>query len=81
MSFARLTDDCDVYIFDHVDADTGLVCWNCCLASGRAQHVAFGRDGHAGLLSHIAEHRAAGDRVPEYVDEELRIDAVTGDRG
>lgn len=71
MSFVRFgTDGSAVYIYD--DTVEGLTCCGCILTD---PWPAFGDDGHAAMLAHIAEHRAAGHRVPAWVDDALRADA------
>lgn len=77
MSYVRLgVDGSQVYIFEHV---AGYVECCFCAFSGSG-----GDDFHTTvldeMLAHVAEHRAAGHTVPEWVDRELSEDwPVYGD--
>lgn len=74
MSFVRFgTDGSQVYIYD--DVYQGLRCCGCALHPDPWGSFAFGDDGHAELLAHLAEHRSAGHVVPDWVDDEIRADA------
>jgi hypothetical protein len=82
MSYCRFI-EADAYIYD--DVYYGLYCCACSLMPLRKADMSiFGDDGDwfinegfaAGydydkMLAHIAEHRAAGDYIPEDVDERL----------
>jgi len=58
----------DAYIFHSVEGH-----WECCgcwlKKFGEWRHCASTKEE---MLVHIAEHRAAGHFIPEFVDEELR---------
>lgn len=76
MSFVRLgQDSSQVYIFDHVDGY--VVCCFCAFTPWDADAERIARpDFHTtdldAMLAHIAEHRAAGHVVPDWVDQRLR---------
>jgi len=80
MSYCRFI-EADAYIYD--DVDYRLYCCACSLMPTRTKYNTFlekditmhesfiaGRD-YNKMLAHIAEHRAAGDYIPERVDERL----------
>jgi hypothetical protein len=70
VSFVRFgVDGSNVYLFDH--ADYGPVCWNCSMRLDQDREF-FSTDDLDTMLAHIAEHRASGDTVPEWVDQVLR---------
>ena len=80
MSYCRFG-EADAYIYD--DMGYALYCMACSLMPTTTAYSRFlkkdiiihegfeaGYDYDA-MLMHIAEHRAAGDYIPEYVDERL----------
>lgn len=80
MSYCRFS-EADVYIYDHIQY--GLYCCYCSISPTSKQYNAFfeeevesygdfiaGRD-YDKMIAHIADHRAAGDFIPDYVDEYL----------
>jgi hypothetical protein len=81
MAYCRFIDS-DAYIYD--DFETGLTCCVCSLMPLRMtqpfplfpdafeinDNFIAGYD-YDKMIAHVAEHRAAGDYIPEYVDEEL----------
>lgn len=72
MAYVRFGDGCDsdVYIYD--DYRYGLFCCWCSITKARtAPHGFVAGEDYDLMLRHIAEHRAAGDTVPTYVDEDL----------
>lgn len=80
MSYCRFI-EADAYIYDHVNK--GLLCCMCSLLPVRQVYnerlnmmMSVTGDFIAGydydlMLAHVAEHRANGDYIPEYVDERL----------
>ena len=80
MSYCRFI-EADAYIFDHVNF--GLYCMACSLMPLKTEYSTFFEEDltihesfSAGydydkMLAHVAEHRAAGDYIPEDVDERL----------
>jgi hypothetical protein len=80
MSYCRFV-EADAYIFDH--ANFGLYCMGCSLMPLKTgystffkEDITFHEDFIAGydydlMLAHVAEHRLAGDYIPENVDERL----------
>ena len=77
MSFVRLGQDgSQVYIYD--DIAVGPRCCYCALAktwldeAGNTHWVDFATRDLDAMLAHIAEHRAAGHVVPDWVDQALR---------
>lgn len=75
MSYVRFRQDgSNVYLYEQ---DIGeIVCCTCRLNSRSI--VLYGIDE---ALTHIAEHRAAGHHVPEWVDEEIEADRDELDSG
>ena len=83
MSYCRFS-GADAYIYDHVYF--GLFCQGCHLMPLETTYSTFfemdmtyHQDFVAGydydkMLAHVAEHRAAGDYIPEDVDERLRFE-------
>lgn len=70
MSYARFGwDGSDVYIFM---SDLGLECCGCSLHRDGDSFPVF--NSTQAMVDHLAEHRAAGDFVPEYVEDELWAD-------
>lgn len=80
MSYCRFI-EADAYIYD--DVYYGLYCMACSLMPLKTEYSTFfeedmtfhesfsaGYD-YDNMLAHVAEHRAAGDYIPEYVDERL----------
>ena len=69
MSFARWSDDSDVYVI--LNAGGYLDCMGC------------GPDGCFTLtermIAHLKEHEAEGDKVPERTFERLRVEAEKND--
>jgi hypothetical protein len=80
MAYCRFLDS-DAYIYD--DVVYGLYCCVCSLSEARVEYNDFFKmemtvvtgfiagDDYDKMLSHIADHRAAGDYIPEDVDERL----------
>lgn len=72
MAYCRFISS-DAYIYDNVYA--GLVCEACSIVTlddkDEFPRFTAGKDRNA-MLAHIANHRAAGDFIPNYVDERLR---------
>jgi hypothetical protein len=66
MSYARFSDESDVYVYE--DSTHGLVCCMCILTS---KWFIAGNDYQA-LLTHLAEHRAAGHLVPDDAITQLQ---------
>jgi hypothetical protein len=80
MSYCRFI-EADAYIYD--DVRFGLYCMGCSLMPLKTEYSVFfeedmtfhesftaGYD-YDKMLAHVAEHRVAGDYVPEDVDERL----------
>jgi len=81
MAYCRLSDS-DAYIYD--DSFYGIMCCMCSLQPARkvlngifangpyriSENFVAGYD-HDKMIAHIAEHREAGDYIPEDVDERL----------
>lgn len=72
MSYARLAEDCGVYVY--LD-NRGYLC--CCFCS--MQEESFAAYTTADMLAHLQEHRDRGDLVPGDIDEDLREDAAEND--
>ena len=83
MSYCRFT-EADAYIYD--DSHYGLYCCACSLSKVEMIYNDFfkaempawegfvaGYD-YDKMLTHIAEHRAAGDYIPDDVDERLKFE-------
>lgn len=72
MAYCRFISS-DAYIYDNVYA--GLVCEACSLTPMNSEdefpRFTAGKDRNS-MLAHIADHRTAGDFIPDYVDERLR---------
>ena len=80
MSYCRFS-EADAYMFDH--ASFGLYCMACSLMPLKTEYSTFFKEDFtmhesfsAGydydkMLAHVAEHRAAGDYIPDDVDERL----------
>lgn len=66
MSFARMTEDCNVYVF--VNMDHVLECCNCHITEG--WH--FYSDTGSRFIEHLHEHRAKGYLVPDDVFEAIQ---------
>lgn len=83
MSYCRFIES-DAYIYD--DITYGLICCMCLLSPIREEYddrlnmnVSVASDFIAGydydkMLDHIAQHRAMGYYIPQYVDEQLIIE-------
>lgn len=66
MSYVRFRYDSDVYIYDDVDGATR--CCGCLLGEDpRTTDLTV-------MLAHVQAHRAAGHKVPRWVEEALRDD-------
>jgi len=80
MSYCRFI-EADAYIYD--DVYYGLYCCACSLMPLRTEYSTFFKEDitmhesfaaeydYDKMLAHVAEHRAAGDYIPEDVDERL----------
>jgi hypothetical protein len=88
MSYCRFS-EADAYIFSN--GDGYYECQWCRLKPlpprdlGGGHTLGLGFDSHwvktaAEMLAHVAEHRAAGHRIPESVDEELRSEELEAAR-
>ena len=85
MSYCRFI-EADAYIYD--DVYHGIICCACSLMPlqeadmsifGEFERYFINKNFIAGydfnkMLAHVAEHRAAGDHIPEDVDERLIFD-------
>jgi hypothetical protein len=70
MSYARMGDDSDVYVYS---TGYSLICqW--CWGGNRDFYST------ADMLTHLDEHRAAGERVPDRCYEGLREDQAENDQ-
>lgn len=70
MSFVRFTEDgSQVYIFE--EAGETKVCCRCALTPGVGWSEFFRTHELAAMLTHVAEHRAAGHVVPDWVEDIL----------
>ena len=74
MSYSRLSDDCDVYIFlsNYKSKEHGgdrLACCGCALED-RCTYFRYGTD----MLEHLQKHIDAGHKVPDYVIESIQHD-------
>lgn len=83
MSYARFSEDSDVYVFLR---DLGLECCSCTfavLAEMRSANVTMSLNFLAhntdDMLAHLDQHRAAGHVVPDYAYEGLRDDRREND--
>jgi hypothetical protein len=76
VSYARASGDSDVYVIADAD-DVSLACYGCALAPGRVEIRHFHTTG--AMLAHLAEHAAAGHRVPERCLARLRAEADAND--
>jgi hypothetical protein len=63
MSYCRFG-EADAYIYESFDNN-----WQCC---GCSLSDNWSHATREAMLAHIAEHRDAGDYIPERVDERLR---------
>jgi hypothetical protein len=89
MSYCRFI-EADAYIYD--DVNYGLYCCACSLMPIKTRYNNFFKreiqvngsfiagDDYDKMLAHVAEHRAAGDYIPEYVDEDLIKDRDVSDK-
>ena len=80
MSYCRFS-EADAYIYN--DVEYGLYCCACSLMPARTKYNTFFEEymtthesfiagcNYDKMLAHVAEHRAAGDYIPEDVDEYL----------
>jgi len=69
MAYCRFSDS-DAYIYD--DIYMGLVCAVCSLDNEPNYFVA--ENDYDLMIAHVAEHRKAGDSIPDYVEMELESD-------
>lgn len=75
MSFVRFgVEGSQVYIFE--EAGETKVCCGCALTPGVGWPEFFRTHDLAAMLAHVAEHRAAGHVVPDWVDDILRDEWV-----
>jgi hypothetical protein len=73
MSFARLSHDSDVYVYD---TDNGFECCFCRLdPDGDIKFTKTAKQ----MVAHLEEHRKAGHRVPNYCMDELK--SLIDDKG
>jgi hypothetical protein len=70
MSYARFGEDSNVYVFLSCSA------LECCSCRPDGPHLTFST---AEMIAHLDEHRAAGDKVPDYCYEGLREDEREND--
>ena len=76
MSYCRLGwDDSDVYLFPTYAAGDRLTI-ECCDCSAQGESVLLAA--WPEVEAHLAQHRAAGDGVPNHVDEDIRRDFAAG---
>lgn len=80
MSYCRFI-EADAYMFDHYNF--GLYCMGCSLMPLKTEYSTFFEEDvtfhddfiaeydYELMLAHVAEHRVAGDHIPENVDERL----------
>lgn len=75
-------DDSDVYIFGTraVGGKNVIECCGCRLANSEEGRFAI-FDNYGDLLRHVSDHRAAGDSVPQYVDDRIFYEANFGTPG
>lgn len=66
MAYARGSSDSDVYIFHH--AGGWLECYQCPMLKDRKCFKAYSRQG---MIGHIEEHLAKGDKVPDWAIKRL----------
>ena len=71
MSYARVSADSDVYVFDAFNG--GLTCQNC-LLTNRSGDFIYGYD-FKKMVAHLKAHRKAGHRVPKYTFQQLEAAA------
>lgn len=74
MSYARFSEDSDVYVFLHVAG--GLTCCGCSLQK-QGVDPAFART--ESMLHHLREHQQAGHKVPRRTFERLEADRHEND--
>jgi len=63
VAYARFGEDSDVYVFPNPQGR--LECCDCDLGGVREF------DSTQAMIDHLAEHRAAGHKVPDYIEPEL----------
>lgn len=66
MAYARFGEDSDVYVFM---STRGLECLRCDLSP-----PAFVGSSTDEMITHLAKHREAGDRMPPGIEDDLRED-------
>lgn len=73
MSYCRFL-EADAYIYEHVSG--WIECCGCSLEDPEAgEDFGFFRAKTAGeMLAHIEKHREAGDSIPQYTDERIKVD-------
>lgn len=74
MSFARWSEDSDVYVILHTGGY--LACYWCDEAPRAACWAAATT---AEMIAHLERHRVRGDLVPEHTFEQLRAEADESD--
>lgn len=72
MSYCRLSDYSDVYLYP--DVDGGVMCCFCRLNDAERIRLWTLED----TLAHIHAHREAGHKVPTGVEEDVRQDSEAG---
>lgn len=68
MSYARFDRDSDVYVYESTEC--GFVCMSC---SRNWRCQSWTCDTARQMIRHLKKHRKAGDKVPDYTLEELRM--------
>ena len=72
MSVCRLSNDCNLYIYEHVNGK-GYACDGCDIA-GENGGAWLWQDGYDNekMLAHLDQHAQRGHKVPDYVFEFFR---------
>ncbi len=74
MSYARFSDDCNVYIF--ITDDSTIECCACAL-SGLDQpwkRFPVTPSGYTDLIEHLEEHKRYGHTIPDDVTDDIAAD-------
>jgi hypothetical protein len=68
VSYARWSADSDVYVFENVGG--WIECCGCCLVVVRH----FQADTAEAMAEHLGQHRAAGHKVPDGLEDRILTD-------
>lgn len=83
MSFVRFAEDSELYIIEHAEDATHpepfKACWNCGLLGSSWKTTGvhhFETTDLDAMLAHVEQHRSAGHRVPDWLEQSLREDWI-----